>query len=154
MTIRLTHESRSAVSRARFFLDKAKACPVEARVDFEAFLEAAIVFARAAVHRLKSEHKGHAKWKVWWDGLRGNPAVEFFRAERNWILKEAPPKLGGKIFAPSVGSATPSNSPVRAAELYYFDDPSVPATATVEGHLKDLEAQLAEGERRFGGGAA
>ena len=151
MTIRLTHESRSAVSRARFFLEKAKACPVGARVDFEAFLEAAIVFARAAVHRLKSQHEGHAQWKAWWDGLRDDPAVEFFRTERDWILKEAPPKLGQKIFAASVGRAAPSYSPARAAELYYFDDPGVPATATVERHLNDLEKRLAEGERRFGG---
>ena len=154
MTIRLTHESRSAISRARFFLEKAKACPLGERVDFEAFLEAAIVFARAAIHRLKSQYEGHAAWNAWWDKLRGNPSVEFFRTERNWILKEAPPKLGQKIFVPSVGSDVPSYSPARADELYYFDDPSVPATVTVEGHLNDLDAELAEGEHRFGGGAA
>jgi hypothetical protein len=154
MTIKLTQRSRRAFSRAKFFLEKAKGCPVDARVDFEAFLEAAIVFARAAVHRLKSRHEGHAEWKAWWDGLRDDPAVEFFRTERDWILKEAPPKIGQKIFAPSIGTAEPSCSPARASELYYFDDANVPATATVERYLNDLEERLAEGERRFGAGAA
>ncbi len=154
MTIRLNPESRSAVARAKFFLEKAKACSVESRVDFEAFLEAAIVFARAAVHRLKSQNEGHAHWKAWWDGLRGNPEVEFFRTERDWILKEAPPKLGQKIFTASVGIEAPSYSPARAAELYYFDDPKVPATVTIERHLNDLEERMADGERRFAGGAA
>ena len=129
-------------------------CPVDARVDFEAFLEAAIVFARAAVHRLKSQYERHAQWKDWWGGLRDDPAIKFFRTERNWIVKEDPPKLGQKIFAASVGSAEPSYSPVIAAELYYFDDPRVAATTTVEGHLNNLEKRIADGERRFGGGTS
>jgi len=153
MAIRLTHESRSALSRARFFLIKAKACPVDARVDFEAFLEAAIIFARAAVHRMKSQYERHPQWKAWWDSLRGDPAVEFFRTERDWILKEAPPKLGQKIFAASVGSTEPSYSPKRAAELYYFDAPDVLATETIEAYLNNLEQRLAEGERCFGSSA-
>jgi hypothetical protein len=149
MAIKLTHESRSAISRARFFLEKAKTCPVDARVDFEAFVEAAIVFARAAVHRLQSRHEKHAQWKEWWNGLRGFPSIEFFRTERDWILKEAAPKIGQKIFAASVGSTEPSHSPATAAELYYFDDPSIPATITVERHLDDLEKRLADAERLF-----
>lgn len=154
MTARLTRESRSAFSRARFFLEKAKACPVDARVDFEAFLEGAIVFARAAMHRMKNQHEGHAQWKSWWNSLSGDPAVEFFRSERDVILKEAPPKLGQSIFAASVGSTEPSYSPSHAAELYYFEYPGVPATETVEKHLNDLEQRLADGERQFGSGGA
>ena len=38
----LTGDSRHALSRARLFLEKAQTCSGEARVDFEAFLEAAI----------------------------------------------------------------------------------------------------------------
>ena len=52
--MRLTRESREALSRARFFLEKAKGCASDDRGDFEAYLEAAIVFARAAVHRLQA----------------------------------------------------------------------------------------------------
>jgi hypothetical protein len=149
MAIKLTHESRSAISRARFFLEKAKMCPVDARVEFEAFLEATIVFARAALHRSQSQHKKHVPWKEWWNGLRGVAAVEFFRTERDWILKEAPPKIGQRIFAASVGSTEPSYSPAVASELYYFDDPGTPAAMTVERHLGDLEKRLADTERLF-----
>lgn len=46
-----TTESRQAVARARFFLDGAKACPGDAHVEFEAYIEAAIIFARAALQR-------------------------------------------------------------------------------------------------------
>ncbi len=153
MTIRLTQESRGALSRAKLFLEKAKACPVDAQVDFEALLEAAIVFARAALHRLQTRYRKHPEWKAWWNGLEGDPAVEFFRCQRNLILKEAPPKLGQKIFAASIGTAEPSHSPAWASELYYFDDAHVSATTTVERYLNDLEEWLAEGERRFSPGA-
>lgn len=149
MTVRLIHESRSALSRARFFLEKAKACPVDARVDFEAFLEGAIIFARTAVNRMKSQYECHPQWKAWWKSLKGNSSVEFFRTQRNWILKDAPLKVGQKIFAVSVGSTEPSYSPACVAELYYFDDPDVPATNTIEGHLNNLEELLAKGERHF-----
>jgi len=46
--------ARHAVSRARFFLKQANRCSVEQRKEFEAYLEAAIIFARAALRRLKS----------------------------------------------------------------------------------------------------
>ena len=152
MAIRLTHESRSAISRARFFLEKAKMCRVDARVDFEAFLEAAIVFSRAAMHRLQHRYRKHAQWKEWWnDELLDVPAVKFFRTERDTILKEAPSKIGQIIFVASAGSTEPSYSPASAAELYYFDDPSTPATTTVEQHLDDLEKRLADAERLFRG---
>jgi len=123
--MQVTPESREALTRARFFLQKANACPAAARVEFEAFLEASIVFARAAVHRLKAKHQRHPEWKSVWDSWARQPAIQFFREERNWILKEAPPKLGQKIYA---------------------DDPQVPATVTVEGHLASLETLLTEAE--------
>jgi hypothetical protein len=144
MAIKLTRESRSALSRARFFLNKAKACPIDERVEFEAFLEAAIVFGRAALHRMESQYEKRPGWKAWWDSLRSDPAIEFFRTERNWILKRASAKVNQKIF---VGS--PPNS---AAEFYYFDHHRhVPATETVEEHLNNLNHRLDEGERRFAG---
>lgn len=152
MTVTLTPASRSALSRARFFLEKAKACPAEARVDFEAFLEAVIVFARAALHRMQKKYERHSKWQAWWDSLKGNTSVEFFRTQRNLILKETSLKAGQKIFPESVGSIEPSYSPWGAAELYYLYDPDVPATSTIEGHLNNLEELLAQGERHFIGG--
>lgn len=152
MVMQLTHDSRLALSRARFFLEKANASSAESRVEFEAFLEAAIVFARAAVHRFKSKHGKHQNWKEWWDGLSNDPAVNLFRVERNWILKDAPPKIGQKVFVPSIGlggAQGATNVPASAAEFYYFEDPSTPATATVGRHLDTLANLLADAKRRF-----
>jgi len=145
----VTPESRHAVSRARFFLDKAKGCPPDSRIDFEAFLEACIVFARAAVHRTKSKHQGHPNWNSVWSHWRQQPAIQFFRQERDWILKEAPPKLGQKIFPPSIGSSEPTAVPCSASGFYFYDDPNVPAAVTVEGHLASLEALLATAEQQL-----
>ena len=145
-------DSRSASSRARFFLEKAKECPADARVDFEAFLEASIVFARAAMHRLKARYRKHQNWKVWWDSLLDNPSVTFFREERDWILKEASPKVGQKTFMASIGPGgahIPAPGPSRASEFYYFETPDVEATATVETHLIELEKLLIDAEQRF-----
>ena len=138
----MKHESRHALSRAAFFLDKARCCPADARVDFEAFLEASIVFGRAAVHRLKAKYEMQPGWKVVWDSWATEPAVEFFRKERDWILKEAPPKIGQKVF---VGSAGPS----MAAAFYYYENAETPATATVERHLATLVTLLTDAEQAF-----
>jgi hypothetical protein len=150
--MQVTHDSRSAISRARFFLGLARALPADARVEFEAFLEAAIVFARAAVHRMKTSHGKHPKWKRWWDSLSGNPAIEFFRVERDWILKEAPPKIGQKVFASFIGpegTEAEGYKPARADEFYYFEDPGTPATATLARHLDVLSTLLSDAEREF-----
>lgn len=150
--MQVTHDSRSALSRARFFLEKADASPAESRVEFEACLEAAIVFARAAVHRFQSMHEKHPQWKDWWDGLSSNPAVNFFRVERDWILKEAPPKVGQNVFVPCIdlrGEVRGQHIPVRAAEFYYFEDPATPATTTVARHLETVANLLAQAEQRF-----
>jgi hypothetical protein len=144
--------SRSALSRARFFLEKAKECPADARVDCEAFLEASIVFARAAMHRIQARYRKHQNWKVWWDSLLDDPSVAFFREERDLILKEASPEVGQKIFMPSIGPSgadIPAPRPYRASEFYYFETPDVEATATVETHLIALERLLVDAEERF-----
>ena len=133
---------RHPISRARFFLQLAKRCPVEKRDEFEAYLEASIIFGRAALHRFQSEHERQSNWKPWWDGLRSNPAVIFFRNERNRILKEGPPKIGQiiRVGGPPAPMAT---------ELYYYEDPQTPATDTVEKHLNAVEALLVEAQSRF-----
>ena len=133
---------RHAISRARFFLYLAKRCPVEKRDEFEAYLEASIIFGRAALHRLDFENKHQSNWKPWWDGLLSNPAVIFFRDERNLILKEDPPKVGQIIRVG--GSPAP-----MAAELYYYENSQTPATDTVEKHLNAVEALLIEAQSLF-----
>jgi hypothetical protein len=133
---------RHAISRSHFFLDIAKRCPIESRDEFEAYLEASIIFARAALHRFQSEHKHLDNWKPWWDELLSNPSVIFFRKERDWILKEGPPKIGQVIRG---------DKPLApmAAEFYYFENPQIAATDTVEKHLNTLEAILIEAQCRF-----
>lgn len=148
----LIHDSRSALSKARFFLEKAASAAPNQRVEFEAYLEAAIVFGRAAVHRFKTLHRGHPDWKSWWDSLLRDETMVFFRDERNWILKEGPPKFGQKIWMPSIGPGgehIPAEPVASAAALYYFTDPAIPATTTVERHVLELERLLQEAEARF-----
>src|SRR5215467_9555779 len=113
---------RHPLSRAGLFLNKAAACPVEHRDDCEAFLEAAIVFARAALHRFQAEYKKHPAWKRWWQSLKSDPAIQFFRVERDQILKVAP---GG---------------PVRQARRYACGRPLLLRESRHSGNADDLQA--------------
>lgn len=145
---------RDAISRARFFLDLARECPYSDDLAgceaFEAYLEAAIVFGRVAIHRVHEAAKNKAQSnpnmkagvKAWWDSLRGNSAIEFFRVERDFILKEGPPKVGQTV---RLGGPTP----LKAEELYYYEDLTVPATITVERHLNSIEKIVTDAENRF-----
>jgi hypothetical protein len=135
-----TGNERTAIARAEFFLALAEQCPPEQRTEFEAFLEASIVFARAALHRLKGEFESHPSWKAWFSQLKGLPSVEFFREHRDFVLKEASPKVGQIISFNQVTTAT---------QFYYFEDPSVTATATVRNHLQSYTKTLLDGEACF-----
>ncbi len=114
-------------------------------------MEAAIVFGRVAIHRVhnaaekksKSDPDTKAEVDKWWKSLLGNPAIEFFSTKRDLILKEGPPKVGQIIW---VGA--PEN--LKAEQLYYYDDPALPATATIEQHLNSVEKIVADAENRFG----
>jgi hypothetical protein len=149
MSQQATLASRHALARARFFLEKAKNARAEERVDFEAFIEASIVFARAALHRMRTRHGHRTGWGDWWNSLRGDPAIEFFRTERNWILKESSARLGQKVYLHAAGSKDPPSFPLMAQEYYYFKDPATWATSTLEKHLLELERHLNEAEARF-----
>ena len=132
----------------------ASECAADRRVEFEAFLETAIVFGRATLHRFKTQYESHPCWNEWWSGLRGNPSVEFFRTERDWLLKEAPPKIGQKVFVGSLvmgstGTPRPNYAPTKAGEFYFFEGPEIPATATIDRYLTELEQMLKEVEVVF-----
>jgi hypothetical protein len=115
------------LSRTELFLPLAEQCSPEQRTEFEAFVEASIVFARAALHRLKHDFKSHLSWNAWFAQLKGDPAVEFFREHRDFVLKEAPHRVGQII----------SFNPLKtAAELYYFEDPTITATSTIRKYLE------------------
>lgn len=135
----VAHE-RTALARAEFFLALAEKCTPEQRTEFEAFLEAAIIFARAALHRLKREFEPHPSWKAWFAQLNENPSVDFFRKQRDFLLKEA---------SPNVGQIISFNPVTTAAQLYYFEDPSVTAAETVRKHLQSYAKTLLDGEACF-----
>lgn len=131
---------RHALSRAEFFLTLAEQCTPEQSEDFEAYLEASIVFARTAIHRLQAKYHRHPAWKKWFKSLQKNPAVEFFRGERNFIVKKGPPKMG------QISTLNPIK---RAAQLYYYEQPSFDATKTVRVHLNSLIETVTEAETLF-----
>lgn len=140
------------MARARFFLDKAIAAGSDERIDVEAFLEASIVFGRTAFHRFQTVHRKHAAWSGWLKSMANEPAMNFFRRERDQILKEGPPKIGQKIGMPSIGPGgthIPAAPVSTASEFYYFDDPAIPATTTVDRHLRTLERLLDEAQKQL-----
>lgn len=134
---------RDAISRAKQFIGMARQCRIDERDEYEAFLEAAVVFGRTALHRLQPLYKKHSCWKQWCDGLLGDESVEFFRAKRNFLLKEGPTRVGQVI---RVGTPT-----TKADEHYYFEDPDVPATETITRHLGRIGEVVQSAHDRFEG---
>src|SRR5688500_10116583 len=110
------------------------------REAFEAYLEAAIIFSRAAIPRLRKSALERTKgkpslrdeWDKLWKILLNDPAIKFFRNERNLILKEAPPRMGQTLHGPGP-------SPGKLEAYYFYEDSSIPATDTIERHLDSVE---------------
>ena len=143
---------RHSIARAKFFINLADQCPVAERDNHEAFMEAAIVFCRAAIHRLRTRYKKSPDWKTWFESLRGNPSIEFIKEERDWILKEAPPKVGQRIILGTpVGQEVIDDSPIeKAKHLYYFvGETDKTAIDTVRRHIDEIERIVREGEHNF-----
>lgn len=128
---------RTALARAEFFLDLAENCAPEYRKEYEAFLEASIVFARTAIQRMKEKFESEGKYKVWLKELSGNVAVEFFRENRDFILKENSIKIGQIITF---------NPIKKASQLYYIEEPSVTATETVRKYFELFSKIITEKE--------
>ena len=146
---------RDAITRAWFFLEQARRLPHRADFReyeaFEAYLEAAIIYSRVAIHRLHSEAKQRAKGDphlkaevdAWWASLLEDPAIPFIRDERNFIAHEGPPKVNQNI---RMGGPAPGQ---KMEELYYYETPDIPATETIERHLRSVERIVTDAERRF-----
>lgn len=132
----MSHE-RTALARAEFFLGLAENCAPEHRKEFEAFLEASIVFARTAIQRMKEKFESESKYKIWLKELSGNVAVEFFRENRDFILKEDSMKIGQIITF---------NPIENASQLYYIEEPSVTATETVRKYFELCSKIITEKE--------
>ncbi len=143
------HQHRIPLLRAHFFLQKSKECPATARFEFEAYLEAAIVFARSAMHRIQTQYGSHPEWADWWKSLETDPAVTFFREQRNCILKERQADFGEKLFLASTENPQEPYVPTQASEFYFFESPSIPATDTVERHLQTLKQHFQQAELLF-----
>ena len=135
---------RHSISRARLFINLADQCPFAERDTHEALLEAAVIFCRAALHRLTTRYRKNPDWKTWFDPVRTNPSVEFIREERNWILKEAPPKFGQRIIV---------GAPFDKAKLlyYYIGDSETTAIDALRVHVDEIERIIRDGEQKFGG---
>jgi hypothetical protein len=84
-------------------------------------MEAAIVFCRAALHRLQIQTS--SRLGAWWAGLRNDPDLDFIRQRRDWIVKQAPEKFN-QVVRP--------NEPFEfAADSYYYEKYDIRATTTL-----------------------
>ena len=107
----------------------------------EALMEAAIVFCRAALHRVQTQYKHRPGWGAWWANLRYDPNLDFFRQHRDWIVKEVPAKFNQVV--------RPGQPFEFAADAYYYENYNIRATTTLrrcvdatERHIKDAEAKF------------
>jgi len=133
---------RRAMARAQFFVQKAVDCPAHQRDDFEAYLDAAILFARMALLRLHTRYKKRSTWdQKWWEGVLSEKAVKFFTDKHHGILHVAPPMM-------PQGTCL-GRSPISAADLYYYETPDIAATSTVARHLQAMETIVLEAHQRF-----
>ena len=105
-------------------------------------MEAAIVFGRAALHRIEAQFKGQRDWPEWWRSLLEDPAVVFMRHHRDVILKEAPFRVG-QVVRMGVRET-------RAIDSYYFEEFDIPATHTIASHVERIAELVVIAEQKFG----
>jgi hypothetical protein len=98
----------------------------------------------SALRKARGNPSLKAEWDEWWRSILKDPAIQFFRVERDFIAKEGPPKVGQIIY----GSGGPL--PQKAEAYYYYESPDIPATDTIERHLNSVEKLVTDAERRFG----
>ena len=133
--------NRDSVSRSRMFVEMARQCDLAHRDEHEAFLDAAIVFARSALHRLQSAYKRKPTWSAWWSSLASDPSVQFLRYHRNFALQGAPAQVGQVVHAGGGESF--------AFDHYYFEHYTVPAVDTLTRHIDRIEEIVQDAETRF-----
>jgi hypothetical protein len=107
---------------------------MEHRDRCEAFMEAAIIFCRAAIHRVKTEYEGQPGWKNWWNRRRDDPDLAFIRKRHDWIVQEAPESFGQVI--------RPGQPMQFAADCYYYERANV--RATVDDVFATIKRERAE----------
>jgi hypothetical protein len=132
-----TKFDRDSISRARLFIEMARECDMDHRDQHEAFLDAAIVFARSALLRLQSANKRKPGWSAWWSALAADPSFTFLRHYRNFELHERPQLV----------SAGGDRS--LALDHCCFGDHTVPAVDTLARHMDRIEEIVRDAEPRF-----
>ena len=91
----------------------------------------------------QTRYKKCPDWRIWFNPLEHNLSIQFIRTERDWNLKEAPPKVGQRIY---VGIEIE-----KAKCLYYYvSEPDRTAIDTVRRHVAEIERIIREGEQKFG----
>ena len=135
-----TKNPRHPLARAEFFLALAEKCLTTQLSEFEAYLEASIIFARSAMHRLETEFEKHPEWKAWFKSMDADESVNFFRNQRDFILKEC---------APPLVQIVNSNVVARASELRRFDGIQIDAASHVRSLLNRYSALLLSAEQQF-----
>ncbi len=138
---------RSAIGRAKFFMELARECKVHEMNEFEAYLEASIIFTRAAILRVQAANKKHLNYESWWEGLLDNPSVMFIGKQRNLIAHEAPPNLGQIASLDSTDPAT------HASQLRFYerseDGKPINAITTLSRHISEAENVVFRSEETF-----
>ncbi len=85
------NSAREYIEKARFFVEKARIAETRDEVDFQNFLETAIVWARSVTFVLQTQYKrvpGFEDWYAkWQDQLGKDPLARFFLEQRNFVLK-------------------------------------------------------------------
>jgi hypothetical protein len=140
--------NREAISRARFFLALAAECSIDRRSEFEAFADAAILFARSAILRIEKEHKSHPEFKSWWCDLLSNSQLEYLRKERNLLTHESPSRLGQVIG----GGAK------MASAMYFYEldlhGNRIDAIETLSNWIMETEKVVDHASKKFSSGAS
>ena len=115
---------------------------MEHRDRCEAFMEAAIIFCRAALHRVRTQYKRRPGWDEWWNGLLNDPDLAFIRRRRDWIVKEAP-----ETFSQVVQPGQPFSF---AADCYYYERYDIRATTTLRRCVDATEGHTTDADTKFG----
>jgi len=121
---------RTAIARANIMLSLAEECSIKEREQYEALVEAAIIFARAGLHRWKKDASYSCEK---WRNIENNNSVKFLKNYRDMVLKES------EVPFTQIIDFSQNNAPRKSDSLYCFEV-GISACQTVREHLKFVES--------------